>query len=75
MQRYFVEKECIKDNYAEITGKDYHHIKDVMRMKPNDKIILLDNSGNEYLCEIININQKVSLNILNCKNRFRAKLC
>ncbi len=67
MQRYFISTEYIKNNFALIEGKDYHHIKDVMRMCLGDKIILLDNSSKEYLCEIVDLNQKVSLNILETK--------
>ena len=65
MQRYFVSTEYIKGDHAIIEGKDYHHIKDVMRMRIGDKIILLDNMLNEYLCEITDLTQKVYLDVLN----------
>ncbi len=70
MQRYFVSKDYIneKEMIATIIDKEnVHHIRDVMRMKKGDNIILLDNSGYEYLGEIIDINNKVSLNIINKK--------
>lgn len=65
MQRYFISTEYIKGDFAIIEGKDYHHIKDVMRMRVGDRIILLDNMLNEYLCEITDLTQRVSLNVLN----------
>lgn len=66
MQRYFIDNKYINlnTNKAIIDGKDYHHIKDVMRMKNSDRIILLTNDNKEYLCEITNLNTYCSLNIL-----------
>lgn len=42
MQRYFVEKDAIKAPYIYITGDDCHHIGQVMRMKPGDKVYISD---------------------------------
>lgn len=59
MQRYFINKQLINldEMSSKIIGNDYHHIKNVMRMKESDRIILLDNENNEYLCEIDSFNQ------------------
>ena len=47
MQRYFAKKK--KDNKFELLDTDIKHIKKVMRMKPNDEIIVVfDNIS--YLC-------------------------
>ena len=37
MQRYFINTSAIKQNQVIISGQDYHHIKNVMRMKPGDQ--------------------------------------
>ena len=59
-----------KEMLATISNKEnVHHIRDVMRMKKGDNIILLDNSGYEYLCDIVEISNKVALKILNKKER------
>lgn len=57
MQRYFVDKENvdIKRKIIYII-EDYHHIKNVMRMKLNDKIYVCDNDNNVYLCVISSFN-------------------
>ena len=39
MQRYFAKKK--KDNKFELLDTDIKHIKKVMRMKPNDEIIVV----------------------------------
>lgn len=66
MQRYFIDIKFIDKTKqtAVIDGKDYHHIKDVMRMKIGDRIILLTNNDYEYLCEITDLNGYVSLKII-----------
>ena len=46
MQRYFVEKDAIKEPYIYITGDDCHHISLVMRMKPGDKVYAINRNKN-----------------------------
>lgn len=51
MQRYFAENK--KENKFELLDTDIKHIKKVMRMKPNDEIIVVyDNIS--YLCYLDN---------------------
>ncbi|MCL1630423.1 16S rRNA (uracil(1498)-N(3))-methyltransferase [Sporolactobacillus sp. CPB3-1] len=53
MQRYFVSKNNIAtDGHIIITGDDARHIQKVMRMRPSDRMICADNSGNAYQCVI-----------------------
>ena len=40
MYQFFVEPSQIKGDRAVVIGKDVNHIKNVLRMKPGDKIIL-----------------------------------
>ena len=51
MQRYFANK--IEGNYILLDDKDYHHIKNVMRMHAGDKIECVINQY-LYLCEVDN---------------------
>lgn len=54
MQQYFVN--CTEnDDYALITGDDYHHIKNVMRMKIDDEL-LIANKNKVYYATITEIN-------------------
>lgn len=76
MQRYFVKKGVInfKSLSAVISDKEnVHHIRDVMRMKENDEIILLENDGFEYLAKINNISNVISLTVLE-KNENKNEL-
>ena len=64
--RFFVNPEYIKDNKAIITNKELvFRISRVLRLQLRERIAILDNKGNEYICTIDSINNaQVSLNIL-----------
>lgn len=49
MSRFFVPKEAVRGNNIFISGKEAHHILDVMRLKPLDKIVAFDGTGKEYV--------------------------
>jgi 16S rRNA (uracil1498-N3)-methyltransferase len=59
MQRYFVDNAHFFENHAYIQGQDYHHIKNVMRMRPGDEIVVLNSSGIGYESVITEISDSV----------------
>lgn len=62
MQRYFCKEKI--DNKFILNDDDHHHIKNVMRMKENDKVFVCF-SNETYLCKINSINEVVELEIIN----------
>ena len=52
MYRFFVEKEQIGDKTIRIIGSDVNHIRNVLRMKPGEEILISDGEKKEYHCEI-----------------------
>jgi len=58
MQRYFIKEEQIENKTVTITGSDYHHIKNVMRMREKERIVVCPNNGKAYLAEIGNFVDK-----------------
>ena len=58
MSRFFVQKESIKANRISITGKEAHHILDVMRLKISDEVTLFDGTGREYTGVVKSIGRK-----------------
>ena len=67
MQQYF----AINKN-LELLESDYHHIKNVMRMKVNDKIkVVYDNVT--YLCELSNIDD-INFNIIKEEKNISKKV-
>ncbi len=61
MQKYFISDEDFKNK--KITNDDAFHIKNVMRNKVNDKI-LIGNNGKCYLALITNISKEISFEII-----------
>ncbi len=61
MQKYFLQETDFINN--KITNSDYHHIKNVMRMKENDKIIVSYNKKS-YYAVITKIDECIEFNIL-----------
>jgi 16S rRNA (uracil1498-N3)-methyltransferase len=49
MPRFFVPKEFVKADSIYITGKEAHHILDVMRLKVSDEVVVFDGTGREYV--------------------------
>lgn len=52
MYRFFVNPEQLQKEPVHIQGEDYNHIRNVLRMKPGDEVLLCDGKDKEYLCEI-----------------------
>lgn len=55
MYRFFVEKDQILEDSIVIKGQDVNHIKNVLRMKIGEKILISDGNDREYECEITSL--------------------
>lgn len=58
MHHFFVEPKDIHDEYIKVTGEDINHIKNVLRMKINEKLLIGDGTGKEYTCSIMDIGEE-----------------
>ena len=62
MPKFFVGNEAIQNQQIEIKGKDVNHIKNVLRKKIEDEIIVCNtDTAKDYLCKIINIEENAIL--------------
>ncbi|MCD7921201.1 MAG: 16S rRNA (uracil(1498)-N(3))-methyltransferase [Clostridiales bacterium] len=52
MHQFFIEDHQIGKEYVTITGSDVNHIKNVLRMRPGEKIRVSSVSGQDFFCEI-----------------------
>lgn len=52
MNLFYVKKEQINENTITILGEDVNHIKNVLRTKLGEEIMVCDMEGNNYLCEV-----------------------
>lgn len=77
MQRYFTKQLDNENKIATLVDDSYHHIKNVMRSKVNDEIIVCDYQGNCYESVITELNTKdvkVSLGALLPNNELKVKI-
>lgn len=52
MYRFFVPVEQICEGYAEITGDDVNHIRNVLRMGVGENVVISGGQGTDYYCII-----------------------
>ena len=65
MYRFFVNAENILEDTILVTGSDVNHIKNVLRMKIGEEILISDGNDKEYVCSILNMDdEKVEAKIL-----------
>jgi 16S rRNA (uracil1498-N3)-methyltransferase len=64
MYHFFVEPENIRDEYIKVLGDDINHIKNVLRMKIGEKVLIGDGTGKEYTCAISEISDEEILLII-----------
>lgn len=71
MSKFFVETNQIENDKISIIGQDVNHIKNVLRLKENDKIEVCDKEENvTYVCEILDVQtETVTCKILERKNK------
>lgn len=65
MHRFFVSTDNIKPPEIFITNSDVNHIKNVLRLSLEDKIIVCDDFRNEYCAKIVEIEKnKIRLEVI-----------
>lgn len=52
MYHFFVEPDQVQENHVDIKGSDVNHIRNVLRMKQGETLMVCDGFGNEYLCRV-----------------------
>lgn len=77
MRRFNIEPDAINGATAILTGSEAHHLRNVLRLKPGNRITLFDGSGATYEGEITCIapeSTTVSIDKINPPDRKRPKL-
>ena len=52
MHHFFVNPEAVTSQTITITGPDVNHIKNVLRIKSGEEVLLSDGQGQDFCCEI-----------------------
>ena len=58
LKRFFVDKI---ENVTALSGEEFEHAKNVLRIGVGDEVILLDNSGKEYTAVVAQVEKKQML--------------
>jgi 16S rRNA (uracil1498-N3)-methyltransferase len=70
MRHFYVDPATLTKPLVTLKGSEAHHIKNVLRLKPGDRIRLIDGTGNEYEAAIRTLAaEKVEIEI---RNEFQA---
>lgn len=65
MHHFFVTKDQISKEEIKITGRDVNHIKNVLRMKVEEELLISNGEGEDYCCKISKITDtEILLDIL-----------
>lgn len=69
MHRFYVEPKQILEDVIRITGPDVNHIRNVLRMKQGDEIIICNGQGKDYYCIINEVSEvEITARISSCKD-------
>ena len=75
MHHFFVNPEQVEDGLIRITGSDVNHIKNVLRIRQGEEMLVSDDTGRDYLCQAEEIaGQEVTVRILETEEEGRELL-
>lgn len=58
MNQFFVEESQIHGSEISIEGRDVNHIKNVLRMKPGEEIMISNGTDKHFVCSILVISEQ-----------------
>ena len=72
MHHFFVNPEQVENGLIRITGSDVNHIKNVLRIRQGEEMLVSDGTGRDYLCQAEEIaGQEVTVRILETEEEGR----
>ena len=75
MYRFFVKKDQIQEDAVIIIGSDVNHIKNVLRMKKGETILISDGEDREYVCTIDELeNEQGMAHFVEWQRNFQLRL-
>ena len=52
MHHFFVDPSSIEEGIVRIVGTDLNHMKNVLRMKPGEEVLISNGTGKDYNCQV-----------------------
>lgn len=73
MKRFFYDNIYISGDLV-LEGTEYNHLVNVMRIKPNEQVVICTGDGYDYVCEVAKISKKSAALAVVCKNKNMSEL-
>lgn len=74
MYHFFAQHENIYDTYIEIVGSDVNHIKNVLRFKEGDELLISSGDNTDYSCHIAEIGEDKIIAAIDSKDEVGKEL-
>ncbi|MGD8847254.1 MAG: 16S rRNA (uracil(1498)-N(3))-methyltransferase [Desulfobacteraceae bacterium] len=58
MRRFYIPANRMGKEETIITGNDAHHLRDVLRLQPDDRVVVFDGAGGEYQAQVVSVERK-----------------
>src|SRR5580692_9664461 len=58
MRRFYLPPPECRADHLILTGNEAHHAADVLRIKPGDKVAVLDGAGSDLACRVESVSRK-----------------
>jgi len=71
--RFFVSPRSIAQSQITFDAAHTHQLRNVLRMRPGKRVIVLDNSGWEYEVELTDVKRDVALGRVHARRRVRTE--
>ena len=52
MQHFYIDREIVPGEQIELSGEDHNHIKNVLRMKRGEKVVINDTKKISHICAL-----------------------
>ena len=52
MYHFFIEKTDISGDLVTLTGENYNHAANVLRLRPGEQLMVSDEDGTDYYCTV-----------------------
>ena len=57
MRRFYIPQSEFNIDNIVLNGVEHNHLKNVLRLKENERVVVVCGDGNDYECEIVEINK------------------
>lgn len=64
MHHFFVAPDQIGEDRIRFTGPDVNHMRNVLRMKRGEEVIVSDGTGQDYLCRVLSLEKDEALAVI-----------